>query len=205
MTTGNMSAKAREALRHIRNSVVHSGKFPSVRQLMAALGYKSPRSASLVLDELRSTGFLKKKPRGWQLIGTLAEDVTRTVPVPLVGNVPCGPVMLAEENIEALIPVSTTLARPGARYFLLRAIGTSMNRAGIQDGDVVLVRQQPVAEIGEKVVALIDDQATIKEYRRERNVVILKPCSSDPRHQPIILTENFQIQGVVVATLPRFD
>jgi repressor LexA len=171
---------------------------------MAALGYKSPRSASLVLEELRRTGFLKKKSGGWQLFGNFAEDVARTTLVPLVGNVSCGPLMLAEGNIEALIPVSTALARPGAKYFLLRAIGNSMNRAGIQDGDVVLVRQQPDADSGQKVVALIDDMATIKEYRRERNVVILKPCSSDPKHQPIILTDDFHIQGVVVATLPGF-
>ena len=72
----------------------------------------------------------------------------------------------------------------------------------INDGDLVLVRQQPIAEDGEIVVALIDDSATIKEFYHSKDVVTLKPKSKNKEYQPIILTENFQIQGVVVATIP---
>lgn len=117
----------------------------------------------------------------------------------------CGLPILAEENIEGMIPVSVDLARPGSKYFFLRASGDSMNEAGINDGDFVLVRQQTFAEDGDSIVALIDDEATIKEFRRTKDAVVLKPRSSNKKHQPILLTSNFQIQGVVVTAIPNFD
>ena len=77
-----------------------------------------------------------------------------------------------------------------------------MNEAGIQDGDLVLVRQQVTADNGQKVVALIDDSVTIKEFQNRGDYVILMPRSSDIVHQPIILTNDFQIQGIVEASIP---
>jgi repressor LexA len=175
---------------------------------MTALGYKSPRSASLIINDLIEKGFLKKRSDGaMQFINDLEPDFShaRTVKVPLVGRVACGLPILAEENIDGMIPVSVNLARPGSKYFLLRALGDSMDKAGINDGDLVLVRQQPVAEDGDIVVALIDDEATVKELRRTKDALILKPKSANKIHQPIILTDNFQIQGLVVATIPNFE
>lgn len=200
----NLSLKAREALRHIRNSIMHFGKIPSVRDLMSAMDYKSPRSAMLLMGELEDNGFLKRKTDGsFQLVKDLKEGhVAHTVAIPLVGSVPCGSPLLAKENIEAMIPVSIALARPGSKYFLLRADGDSMNKADINDGDLMLIRQQPTADNGQKIVALIDDEATVKEYQRKGNIVSLVPRSTNPKHQPIILTSNFYIQGVVVATIP---
>lgn len=128
----------------------------------------------------------------------------RTIEIPLVGSAPCGAPLLAEENIETTVQVSQRIARPGATYFLLRAIGTSMNNAGINDGDLVIVRQQPIAVDGDRVVALIDDEATIKEYRRHDDRVILSPRSNDAQHKPIILEGDFLIQGVVIGTIPPF-
>src|SRR5439155_7966509 len=115
---------------------------------------------------------------------SVGEDTTHTVRVPLVGSVPCGAPLLAEQNIEAMIHVSVRLARPPHRYFLVRARGDSMNLAGIHGGDLVLVRQQPTDENGEKVVAVIDDEATIKEFHHKGDAVILK-ARSTTRHPPI--------------------
>lgn len=207
MSEKDLSPQAKEAIREIRNAVMHSGKVPSVRKLMMALKYKSPRSAMLLMEELAANGFLKRKTEGgFRLVKDLASGaVARTISVPLVGTASCGPLMLAEENIEAMIPVSVNLARPGSKYFLLRAHGDSMNKAGINDGDLVLVRQQSSAENGQHVVALIDDEATIKEFQKKGNVVMLKPRSTNSRHQPFILTDDFQIQGVVVTTIPNVE
>ena len=113
--------------------------------------------------------------------------------------------MLAEENIEGYIAVSTTIAKPGRKYFLLRARGDSMDKAGIRDGDMVLVRQQPTADQRDRVVALIDQEATIKEYQRAKGMVVLRPRSSNPRHQPILLTKDFRVQGVVEAVVPNLE
>jgi repressor LexA len=208
MIDDKLKPKESEALKSIRNYFMHRGKIPSMRELMASLGYKSPRSATLIIDSLIKKGFLKKRPDGeMQLIRGSENDVSheRTVNIPLVGRVACGLPILAEENIEAMLPVSTKLAYPGSRYFFLRAIGDSMNEAGIDDGDFVLVRQQQSANDGDIVVALIDDEATIKEFHRKKSAVILKPRSSNKKHQPIILTSNFEIQGVVVTAISNFE
>lgn len=208
MDKTGFSQKEMEAIRHIRNWLAHRACTPSVRELMGALGYKSPRSAQDILEQLEAKGVIKKLKSGnYQLItdpdfGSLH---AQTVDVPLVGTVACGSPITAEENIEGFIPVSVSLARPGARYYLLRASGDSMNKAGINDGDIVLVRQQPVADPGNKVVALIDNEATIKEYYPVKGAIVLKPQSTNQEHKPIILTDDFQIQGVVVATIPNFE
>jgi repressor LexA len=110
--------------------------------------------------------------------------------------------MLAHENIEAYIPVSTNLAKRGYKYFLLRASGTSMNQAGINDKDIILIKQQNIAENGDRVVALINDEATVKIFERTNSVIILRPKSTEQKHKPIILTDNCQIQGIVIAVLP---
>ena len=205
MQSTAISNKELEAIREIRNFIMRFGRIPSMRELMSSLGYRSPRSASLIVNKLIDKGVLRKKGDGsLQFVKSLGDDTTcaQTVDVPLVGVVACGVPMLAEENIQAKIPVSTKLASPPHRYFLLKAKGDSMNQKGINDGDFVLVRQQETAKNGDAVVALIDNEATVKEFHQQDGFIILKPKSSNPVHQPIILKENFVIQGVVVATLP---
>lgn len=202
----SFSPKQIEAVRHIRNSLVHKGRLPSVRELMKALGYKSPRSASLIIDELISKGILKKRPDGDLQLVKDPESHSRhaqTIDVPLVGSVACGMPLLAQENIEGFVSVSKMLAHAGSKYFLLRASGDSMNKARINDGDLVLIRQQSSAEEGEKVVALIDGEATVKELHFGQGAIALLPKSTNKKHKPIILTEDFQIQGVVVAVIPK--
>ena len=125
--------------------------------------------------------------------------------MPLVGAAACGGPILAEENIEGFIPISTAIAKPGSKHYLLHARGDSMNRAGIKNGDMVLVRQRSTAEEGDKVVALIDNEATIKEYHRSNGMVVLMPRSTNREHKPIILTDDFQVQGVVVAVIPKLE
>jgi len=197
-----------KALRALRNALVHEGFTPSVREMARVLGFNSPRSAMLVLNRLIEKGWLRRrKDDSLQLLRDFSESRHRaqTVDVPLVGNVACGTPFLAEENVEAMIPVSMTLARSGGKYFLLRAVGDSMDLAGIADGDLVLVRQQASADAGQKVVALIDEAATVKEFHREKDVILLKPRSTNKVHKPIVLSDNFLIQGVVIATLPKFE
>jgi repressor LexA len=203
-----LNHKQANAVRYIRNWLMHKGKTPSVRELMTALGYKSPRSAALIIEELIQKDILRKRPNGdLQLIKDIDADSVHahTVDIPLVGMVTCGVPILAQENIEGYIPVSVSLAKPEFKYFLLRAKGDSMNKAGIDNGDLILVRQQSSAQNGDIVVALIDDEATVKEFQRSKNCVVLMPKASNKNHKPIILTENFQVQGVVVTTIPNLE
>ena len=205
MSQKELKEKEIEAFRYIRNAIVHGGFSPSVRDLRDELSYKSPRSALLLLNSLIERGWIQRNSQGdLQVRKDLEEqeDHARTVELPLVGAVSCGSPILAEENVEAYIPVSRSIVSSGNQYFLLRAMGDSMNKAGIQDGDILLVKQQNDASNGEKVVALIDDEATVKEFSKDNGFVVLKPRSSNKKHKPIIVSNNFSIQGVVVATLP---
>jgi repressor LexA len=205
MSDENISQKAKEAIRHIRNYLMQTGRFPSVRVLMALMGYKSPRSGMLIMEELEVNGFLHKKDDGSYLLVKDLEDghIARTVAVPLIGSIACGTPLLALENIEALIAVSISIAKPGANYFLLKALGDSMDKSGIFEGDLLLVKQQTTATNGQNIVALIDDEATVKKYHHKGAFVTLLPHSNNKMHQPIILTENFRIQGIVVAVIPK--
>lgn len=201
-----LSNRELEAIRQIRNSLMHRGRMPSVREMMTSLGYRSPRSASVLMKKLMSKRILRRKPNGsYRLVDNLHDDTMRaqTVDIPLVGTVACGTPVLAEENVEGMIPVSTKLAKSPHRYFLLKAEGDSMNEKGINDGDLVLVRQQLTADNGNMIVALVDDEATIKEFYRLGNIIILKPKSTNKQHKPIVLTKDFQIQGVVVTAIPN--
>lgn len=204
MNTTSPDPKEFKGLFFIRDSIIYRGKTPSLRAISEHMGFKSPRSASLLIDRLIKKGYLERTPLGnLRLLKDIDGKVhtERVVELPLVGFVPCGLPLLAEENIEAWIPVSQRIAKPGAQYFLLRAMGDSMDRSGIKDGDLLIVRQQPVAENGDRVVALIGDSATVKEFQRKGDKVVLMPRSNNPVHQPIILSGDFMIQGVVVDTL----
>jgi repressor LexA len=186
----------------IRDQIIHSGVTPSLRVIGNAVGYSSPRSVQLMLGRLKKRRLLSYKEGVIRLSSKTPIMGEQTIEIPLVGSVACGLPSLAEQSPEALIQVSTKIARPGHSYFLLRAKGASMNKSGIDDGDLVLVRRQPVAEDGEKVVALVNDDATIKHFHRQRDVIVLRPNSTEARHKPIVLSDQFLVQGVVVATLP---
>jgi repressor LexA len=199
------SENERKALRIIRNWFLLKGRNPSIRELASEMQFGSTRSASMLVNKLIAKKTLLRKEDGSLRIMSNLEDEkfsANTVDVPLVGMVSCGAPIFAQENIEAYYPVSTRLAHLGSRYFLLRAQGDSMNKAGIRDKDLVLIKQQSYAQDGQKVVALIDDQATIKMIAFTKDTIILKPQSTNKNNKPIILSRDFQIQGIVIATIP---
>jgi len=203
--TENLTSREIEALREIRSAIRHLRKFPAVRELMVVMGYRSPRSVSVLLQKLEEKGFLQRDFRGnLQIVkeSKIFKNNVETIDVPIVGSAQCGALAFAEQNVEGFVRISTVLAPRSKQHFLLRAAGDSMNEAGIQHGDLVLVRVQNFAENGERVVALVDDEATIKEFHRRGNIVVLQPRSTNPEHQPIIVSENLQIQGVVVTSIP---
>ena len=202
----DISDKQLRGLKAIRKHLHDYGKMPSVRQLMRDLAYSSPRSAAVIIQELEEMDILKRKVDGSLYLSEFEIEESQgtreqTINIPLLGSVACGLPIFAEENMEAQIPISIKLIKKGHKYFLLRAKGDSMNEAGIQEGDLVLIRQQQTAYNGDTVVALIDDEATIKEYHHNGQLVVLKPRSTNNKYQPIILTDDFRIQGVVEAVI----
>lgn len=136
-----------------------------------------------------------------QILIKLPIPVSVLIKIPLVGSAPCGNPLTGEQNIEEYIEVEKNRIRPGFEYFILRAIGDSMNLAGINDGDLVLCRLQQKADTGDRVVALLGDNVTIKMYDKRDGRRILLPKSTNKSHMPIMPEEGDSVQGVVQEVL----
>lgn len=183
----------------IRNSVP-----PTVEELRRLLGVGSTRTVLRYLDALKEEGYIDRwsGARGLRMRkGTAASLETRLVSI--VGEAPAGQLMPAEENILGQVQLPKEFLKPpSANFFLLRVRGDSMNRAkvegqSIEDGDLVLVRQQERADPGTIVVALVDGEATIKKLVKGPGYYVLQPESTDQKHRPIIVAQDFRVQGIV--------
>lgn len=202
--------KPDQILEVIESFLVNAGHAPTVEELRRKLEIGSTRTILRYLDEIERSGAIRRRPgaRGIQLLKRPGAGTT-TIAIPIVGEAPAGPLMVAEENLEAWVRIPADLLKPGGSpFFLLRVRGDSMNQARVQgglieNGDLAVVRQQGEAEPGQIVVALIDGEATIKRLTKGIGFWVLKPESSNRSHQPIILTDEFRVQGVVVRILKR--
>ncbi|WP_081997766.1 transcriptional repressor LexA [Wocania ichthyoenteri] len=179
------------------NSYVQNRRQPSLEDL-----FKIAKILDVAVAELLETHTSKKTYDSSMQSTNLKvaegeEEYEKMINIPVLGNVACGYPLFAEENIETEISISTKLIRKNKKYFILRASGDSMNKANIDDGDLVLIRKEQTAEDGDRVVALIDDEATIKEFKNNLDHIVLLPKSTTKEHQPIILTRDFKIQGIV--------
>lgn len=197
-----------QVLRAIQRSVLNRGISPTIEELRKELGVGSTRTVLRYLQQLEEAGFIERwrGARGLKLLKGLDSEL-KTRAVPLIGVVPAGTLMLAEENLEGWIRLPETYLSPlSSQFFLLRIKGDSMNRAEIaggkiEDGDLVLVRQQPATDPGQIVVALIDGEATVKRLSIGTDYFVLKPESTNKVHQPIVLDRDTSIQGVVCRVL----
>jgi len=128
----------------------------------------------------------------------------QTIQIPMFANLAsCGSPNDSEACIEDYVEVKTDIAKPGYQYFLVRAEGDSMDLAEIKSGDLVLVRVQDHAEVGQRVVVSLEDGATIKELQYRGDHMVLVPRSSNPDNKEVPLTANSKIQGVVITTIPQ--
>src|SRR5438128_6682106 len=187
-----------------------NGGQPSVEELRRELGVASTRTVFRYLQMLEQDGAIERRPGapGVKLLKPRSEGA-QTRAGPVLGRVPAGALMLAEENIEGWIHLPKAMASPASdKFFLLRVRGTSMNRAKvgdntIDDGDLILVRQQPVAETGDVIVGIVDGEATVKTLVKAPGYVILKPESKDKSHRPIVVERDFRLAGKVTCVLKK--
>ena len=202
-----LTQKQEEFFNILRDYIRREKIPPTNREMLKIMGLKSPRSVTQYLDALEEGGYIQhgKGARNIKIIKSPYDnsDSVKTIKVPILGYIPCGTPFLAEENIESCVAISEKIAKPPHKHFILRAVGDSMNKAGINDGDLVLIRQQITANNGDIVVALIDDEATIKQLRLHKDYIMLEPKSTNADHCPIVLERDFRIQGVVVRSMPE--
>jgi len=176
------------------------GKPPTMREIGDHFG-RASSSVFEVITALERKGFLTRSERlsrGITLTPKAGAGRRDIVNVPIVGHIAAGQPILATENLEGTVPVDRRLAA-GRELFALRVHGDSMTGAGILDGDLVIAAQQQDAQNGDVVVALVDDEATVKRFHRQRDgSVELRP--ENPDHKPIIIKRPpFMVQGKVVA------
>lgn len=183
---------------------------PSVDELRRELGVASTRTIFRYLQMLEDDGAIERRPGvpGVKLKKPF-EDGLQTRAVPVVGRVPAGAPMLAEENIEGWIRLPASMAKPASdRFFLLIVRGTSMNKATveggtIEDGDLILVHQQQTARSNDVVVAVVDGEATVKRLVTAPGYFILRPESKDKSHRDIVAGPDLQIAGKVTQVLKK--
>jgi len=204
-----LTDKRREILEFIAAQVKEHGYPPSVREIGAAVGLASTSTVQAHLNTLQRQGYLRRdptKPRALEVrydpVSGAPIECRPMKPVPVVGDIAAGTNVLAQENIEELLPLPEDLTG-GGNLFMLRVRGDSMVEAGILDGDYVVVRQQPDAEPGDIVAAGIPGgEATVKRYSREGDKVVLLPANS--QMQPLVHpASEVQIFGKVVTVMRR--
>ncbi len=187
--------------------VVNKNYPPSVREICQAMNLKSSSTVHAHLKALEKKGYIKRdptKPRAIEIIDReyySSRPRNRSKIVPLVGQVTAGAPILAEENIESFVVVPDEMVKSD-QVFLLKVKGDSMKDAGILHGDMVLVRQQPSAENGEIVVALLEDEATVKKFYREKDHIKLQP--ENPSYSPII-SSDVRILGKVTGLIRNLE
>ncbi len=193
----NLSPRQRDILEIIKKEITLKGYPPSVREIGEAVGLTSSSTVHNHLTILEQKGYIRRdptKPRAIEVLDSLSEFSRKTVYVPIVGQVTAGEPILAVENIEDSFPIPYDLVKADS-VFMLRIKGESMIEAGILDGDLILVRQQNTANNGDIVVALMEDEATVKRFYKEKNSIRLQPENSS---MAPIYSQNVSILGKVI-------
>ncbi len=215
--SNGLNKRERAILKCIQDGIIANGYPPSVREICKKVGLSSTATVQGYLNSLEENGYIKKenqKGRTLRILkdykGDTTEQKTSTeskefysnkemVNVPVIGKITAGQPILAVENITDNFPIPLEFIG-NSESFMLTVRGESMIEAGILDGDYILVKKQSTAENGEIVVALIDDEATVKTFYKEKNHIRLQPQNSTM--SPIIVP-NCQILGKVAGVFRK--
>lgn len=179
----NLNESQKAVFEYIKKVIAQRGIAPSVREIGEAVGLRSTSSVQYNLNALEDYGYIKREPNLKRTI-RLAGPSEKITHIPLIGTVTAGMPILATQQVEDYIALSGVR---GNNLFALHVKGDSMVNAGILDGDIVVVEQTPTADNGDIVVALIDDEATVKRFYKEDGHFRLQPENS--KYPPIIVEE----------------
>ena len=202
-TDKTLTTRQKQILEYIRECVHKFGYPPSVREICKEVGLSSTSTVHGYLNRLEKLGYIRRDPTKNRTIELLDEGSWRSkkiVPLPLVGQVRAGAPSLAEECVEDVYTFAADFVG-NDDCFMLSVKGDSMKNAGILEGDLIIVRQQDTAENGEIIVALLDDEATVKRYYREEHAIRLQPETED--YDPIY-TKNCHILGKVIGLWRKY-
>jgi repressor LexA len=185
-----LTSTQENVLSFLKNFLQEEGFPPTLREIASYFGLKGPKAPQKTLRILEKKRYIRRVPGGSRAIEILTSppvSKSQVLSLPIVGRVRAGEPILAIENIEGYLHLDRSLVS-SEDVFLLRVQGNSMIDAHIQDGDFALVKPQPNAENGEIVVALVDDEATIKRIFQKRDLIRLEPAH--PHMEPIIVKKG---------------
>ncbi|MDI9508207.1 MAG: transcriptional repressor LexA [Clostridiales bacterium] len=204
MGYGKISNKQKEILEYLKSQIINKGYPPSVREICEAVKLKSTSSVHSHLETLEKNGYIRRDPSKPRAIEIIDDEFNLTrrelVNVPIVGTITAGQPILAVENVESYFPIPSEFM-PNSDTFMLKVKGDSMINAGIFDQDKILVKKQAHAKNGDYVVALLDDEVTVKTFYKENGQFRLQP--ENDSLEPIIV-QDLQILGIVIGLFRIF-
>ncbi len=196
--------KLMEVLSFLNSYINDKGFCPSYREIASGVNLKSTNSVKAYLDILEERNFIKRQPTKNRTIEIIGKQKDETIELPIVGQVAAGAPILAEQNIEDTITISSSFfgLSPNSNHklFVLKVKGDSMIEMGINNGDFVVASTQNTAQNGDVVVAMIDGNATVKTFYREPKFIRLQPANN--AYKPIY-SNDLQILGKVVGVMRR--
>ena len=187
-------------LNYLKERIATKGYAPSVREICADLGIKSTSTVQLYIDRLVSKGYLERESGKSRTLSIPESDpdTIHSSRVPVLGQVAAGVPILTAENFDGYIAFSTHKKYEERELFALKVKGESMKEVGIMDGDIVVVEKTDYADNGKIVVAMIEDEATVKRFYKENGGYRLQPENKDMK--PII-ANDVSVLGIVVADI----
>lgn len=196
----SMDEKLNKVLSYINSYIADNGFPPSVREIGRGLSIKSTATTYCYLEKLKQKGYLKKTKSKNRALEIIDAKKVNYKAIPLIGKVTAGEPILAIENVEEYIPMPSNMFKSND-LFMLSVSGNSMVDVGIYDGDVIIVNKQSYANNGDIVVALIDNEATVKRFYKEKDFYILHPENSTMSD---IIVKEVEIMGVVDGLLRKY-
>lgn len=208
--TTTITGKQKRVLENIELYIKAKGEPPTLDELRKNLGFKSIRTVTQYLETLERKGFILRRKharRNIELRAVDAEGRTATlVSVPVVANVGCDDLsVFAQEQDDEFLQVDKDIVEEAGgetEIVAVRAVGDSMQDAGVQSGDYILVQFTDKVKSGDRVAAIIGDMVTVKRLEKRQGVTILYPESKDPKYKPIVLKDDFKIAGKVLCIIP---
>lgn len=210
-----LTDRQKAVLDFIKEEISFKGYPPTVREICNAVGLNSPSTVHSHLKTLEKKGYIKRdssKNRALEVIdfiknNSYSDDSEQEFPqkeitnIPMVGTITAGQPILAVENIEDSFPLPLDFLHSNSELFMLKVRGESMIEAGIMDGDLIVVEKTPTVRNGEISAVLVEDEATVKYFFKEKNHIRLQPanCTMEP-----IIVNDCQILGKVIALMRRF-
>lgn len=204
--TRELTRRQEEILQFIFEYVEEHGYPPSIREIGKRFNIGSLRGVTVHLDALQRKGFIERgsNPRSIQIVHPAYQPAKRVRMLPLLGTIAAGSPILADQNVEQLMPVPAEMVRNIREAFLLRIKGDSMAGEGIMPRDLVVIKPQKVASQGDLVAVMVEDEATVKRIHFDKPNVRLMP--SNPAYDPIVVRgEDAHIIGKVIGLLRDYE